>query len=40
MPERLVQEVITYLRHFGPCDVSECELVHEDVHFRLPAEIA
>ncbi len=40
VPERLVQEVIAYLRRFGPCEVTEFELVHEDVHFRLPAAIA
>ncbi len=40
VPERLVQEVIAYLRGFGPCEVTEFELVHEDVHFRLPAAIA
>jgi len=40
VPERLVQEVIAYLQALGPCEVSEFELVHEDVHFRLPAAIA
>ena len=39
VPETLVQEVIDGLRDFGPCDVEEAEFVHEDVHFRLPAEI-
>ncbi len=39
VPERLVQDVIHYLEQFGPCDVEETELVHEDVHFRLPASI-
>ena len=39
VPESLVQEVIDRLREHGPCEVSETELVHEDVHFRLPAEI-
>ena len=38
--ERLVREVIAYLQARGPCDVTEFELVHEDVHFRLPAAIA
>ncbi len=40
VPERLVKEVITHLGRFGETDVQECELVHEDVHFRLPATIA
>lgn len=40
VPEWLVQEVIAYLQQFGPCEVTEFELVHEDVHFRLPAAIA
>jgi 4-hydroxy-3-methylbut-2-enyl diphosphate reductase len=40
VPERLVREVIAYLQSLGPCDVNEFELVHEDVHFRLPAAIA
>lgn len=40
VPERLVKEVITHLGRFGETNVQECELVHEDVHFRLPATIA
>lgn len=40
VPERLVQEVIESLSRFGPCEVEETELVHEDVHFRLPATIS
>lgn len=40
VPERLVKEVIAHLGRFGATDVQECELVHEDVHFRLPATIA
>lgn len=40
VPERLVKEVITHLGRFGETEVQECELVHEDVHFRLPATIA
>jgi 4-hydroxy-3-methylbut-2-enyl diphosphate reductase len=40
VPERLVQDVIAALHRFGPCEVVEFELVHEDVHFRLPAAIA
>ena len=39
VPESLVQEVIDWLRAHGPCQVEESELVHEDVHFRLPAGI-
>ena len=39
VPEKLVQEVIARLREYGTCEVEECEFVHEDVHFRLPAEI-
>jgi len=39
VPEKLVQEVIDRLRTYGPCEVEEAEFVHEDVHFRLPAEI-
>jgi 4-hydroxy-3-methylbut-2-enyl diphosphate reductase len=37
VPERLVQDVIAAFRRRGPCEVEEVELVHEDVHFRLPA---
>jgi 4-hydroxy-3-methylbut-2-enyl diphosphate reductase len=40
VPERLVKEVIAHLGRFGDTEVQECELVHEDVHFRLPATIA
>lgn len=39
VPENLVQEVIGRLRAHGPCQIEESELVHEDVHFRLPAEV-
>ena len=39
VPERLVQEVIERLKRNAPCNVEEVELVHEDVHFRLPATI-
>ena len=39
VPEKLVQEVIDRLREHESCEVEESELVHEDVHFRLPAEI-
>jgi len=40
VPERLVQEVIDFIGQRGPCEVEEAELVHEDVHFRLPAAIS
>lgn len=40
VPERLVQDVINRIKEHGPCEVEEAELVHEDVHFRLPATIA
>ncbi len=40
VPERLVKEVLTHLGRFGATEVQECELVQEDVHFRLPATIA
>lgn len=39
VPENLVQEVIGRLRAHGPCQIEEVELIHEDVHFRLPAQI-
>jgi len=39
VPETLVQEVVDRLSQFGPCEVEQAELVQEDVHFRLPAEI-
>lgn len=39
VPEKLVQEVIDRLREHRTCELEESELVHEDVHFRLPAEI-
>lgn len=40
VPESLVSEVIGFLEKRGPCEVSEIELVREDVHFRLPTAIA
>ena len=40
VPESLVLEVIEFLKARRPCEVSEIELVSEDVHFRLPAAIA
>lgn len=39
-PEMLVQGVIEYFRHRGPLEVSESEIMMEDVHFKLPAELA
>lgn len=39
-PESLVQEVIEYLRSKSPCDVEECEVVHEDIHFPLPEAVS
>ena len=40
VPDKLVQAVIDHLREYGPCEVEERELIHEDVSFRPPAEIA
>lgn len=39
-PEMLVQGVIDYFRQRGPLEVSESEIMMEDVHFKLPAELA
>ncbi|MCC6694806.1 MAG: 4-hydroxy-3-methylbut-2-enyl diphosphate reductase [Candidatus Hydrogenedentes bacterium] len=39
-PEMLVQGVIEYFRQRGPLEVSESEIMMEDVHFKLPAELA
>lgn len=39
VPESLVQEVLNRIQEHGPCEVVEAEQVHEDVHFRLPANI-
>ncbi len=39
VPELLVQGVVEHLRSRGLCEVAEREIVHEDVHFRLPEEI-
>ena len=39
VPEQLVQEVIETLQRREPCEVEEAEVVHEDVHFRLPSVI-
>lgn len=40
VPERLVKNVIEYLQSLADCKVEERELVLEDVHFRLPVEVA
>ncbi len=39
-PEHLVQDVVEALRRLGATQVEERELVHEDVSFGLPAELA
>ncbi len=39
-PELLVQGVIEYFRNRGPLDVVESEIMMENVHFKLPAELA
>ncbi len=39
-PELLVQGVVEYFRGRGPVDVMESEVMSEDVHFKLPAELA
>jgi len=38
-PEHLVQDVVAYLKQFGPARVEEWELVREDVNFGLPIEL-
>lgn len=40
VPEKHVQGVLAYLNTIEPCTVEERELIPEDVHFRLPANIA
>jgi 4-hydroxy-3-methylbut-2-enyl diphosphate reductase len=40
VPEEHVQGVIAFLQEIEPCEVSEQELVQEDVLFRLPKEVA
>jgi 4-hydroxy-3-methylbut-2-enyl diphosphate reductase len=37
-PEHLVQDVLVWLRQLG-AEIEESEIIHEDVHFALPAEI-
>ncbi len=39
-PETLVQEVIQKLREFANVTVSELEGVNEDIHFKLPPQLA
>ena len=39
-PEYLVEDLIAFLRQRGFGEVEELELVDEDVHFSLPAELA
>lgn len=39
-PETLVRGVIDYFRARGPVDVQESEVMMEDVHFKLPSELA
>ncbi|MCC6793970.1 MAG: 4-hydroxy-3-methylbut-2-enyl diphosphate reductase [Candidatus Hydrogenedentes bacterium] len=39
-PETLVQGVINYFRARGPLEVEEAEVMMEDVHFKLPSELA
>jgi 4-hydroxy-3-methylbut-2-enyl diphosphate reductase len=39
-PELLVQGVIEYFRNRGSLEVTESEIMMENVHFKLPAELA
>lgn len=39
-PETLVQGVIDYFRARGPLEVEDAEVMMEDVHFKLPSELA
>lgn len=39
-PETLVRGVIDYFRSRGPVEVEESEVMMEDVHFKLPTELA
>lgn len=39
-PESLVQGVIKFFRERGPLEVEESEIMMENVHFKLPAELA
>lgn len=39
-PEELVQGVMDFFRDRGPIDVVESEVMMEDVHFKLPSELA
>jgi 4-hydroxy-3-methylbut-2-en-1-yl diphosphate reductase len=40
VPEKHVQGVIAFLHSLTTCEVEERELIPEDVHFRLPSNIA
>jgi 4-hydroxy-3-methylbut-2-enyl diphosphate reductase len=40
VPEVLVQDVLRRIEKIEPSQIEEAELVHEDVHFRLPATIS
>jgi 4-hydroxy-3-methylbut-2-enyl diphosphate reductase len=39
-PELLVQGVINYFHNRGPLELVESEIMMENVHFKLPAELA
>ena len=38
-PEVLVEEVVTYLKTFGPAEVEDLTVIEEDVEFLLPKEL-
>jgi len=38
-PQRLVDDVVTYLRGLGPVDVVERETAHETIRFGLPTQV-
>jgi 4-hydroxy-3-methylbut-2-enyl diphosphate reductase len=38
-PEVLVEEVVTYLKTFGPAEVQDLTVIEEDVEFLLPKEL-
>ena len=40
VPESLVEGVVERLKALRPCEVEECEVVHEDIRFNLPRAIA
>jgi len=39
-PENLVQEVVEYFKKLGANDVEEVEVVREEVHFGIPADLS